>query len=103
MAITGAAVLDGTYSKIVDITTDAPAVDTTQVFTFVGLGMTAFNAHNGVPLDMTITPTSAGYTVATDWGVSGVTAAGFTINRIAGAGTSTTARVRFDVIQAVNR
>lgn len=111
MAITGTVVngLDGTHTKIVLITSDNVAADQTQALTFAGaapagcLG-TAFPAALA-PITVSVCDTAAngGALVATNWTVSAIGAAGFTVNRVNGANTSATCRLTFRYIHSIDR
>jgi hypothetical protein len=106
MAINPTVIHDGVYTKIIDLTCTAVAADTQRVFQF-GVAplaaMTAFNAHNGAPIDVHVVDTDAAAATAGKWGVSAFPATGFTVDRIAGAGTSSTARVVLRVIHPLDQ
>lgn len=105
MAIGGTNRLDGSYRKVVDIASTNVGVDTTQALTFAGLTMTDFAAGYDAPLVYTITDTAAngGALVATNWTISACSRTGFTVNRIAAANTSASARVVIEAVHSVEK
>lgn len=106
MAISGTVVngLDGTYTKIVLITSDNVAADQTQALTFAGCGGTSFAAALApITVSCCDTAANAGALVATNWTVSAISAAGFTVNRVNGANTSATCRLTFRYIHSIDR
>lgn len=95
--------LDGTHTKIVTVTAGVVGADITAALTFAAAGMTDLA---DAPIQWEITDTEAnggGLLVATNWTISAAGTTGFTVNRIAAANTSATARVTLRTIHTIDR